>query len=213
MTDGAVEHLEVSAICVLDEPASEASAARASEFIAGPENRLVRAVVDWFQDGTPAAYSPVVLCGATGTGKSHLARGAAFARPGAVFVTASDFARELNAAVRGHQIEEFRDKYRAASMLVVDDLTHLENYPSAIGEFMQVLDDFEAREAPVVVTSRRAPSEISAFPAGLRSRLSGGLFVPLSPPGVEARKMILERLAGANEVTISDDAIALWRSG
>ena len=94
-------------------------------------------------------------------------------------------------------------------MLVVDDLTHLENYPSAIGEFTQVLDDFELREAPVVVTSRRAPGEILTFPAGLRSRLSGGLLVPLSPPGVEARKMVLGRLAGANEVAISEDALAL----
>ena len=51
VTDGAVEHLEVSAISLLDEPASEASAASAGEFIAGSENRLVRALVDWCATG------------------------------------------------------------------------------------------------------------------------------------------------------------------
>jgi chromosomal replication initiator protein len=209
VTDGAVEQVDVSAISLLDGPDSKASADRASGFIAGPENRLARAVVDWLLSDAPVAYSTIVICGPSGTGKTHLARGIACARSGGIYVTASDFARELNEAVRGHRMLEFRAMYRAATVLVLDDLTHLENYPSAIDEFVRVLDDFELREAPVVVASRKSPDEISAFPSGLQSRLSGGLFVPLSPPSVEARKMILERTALANEVTISSDALAL----
>ena len=48
-----------------------------NEFIAGPENRLAAAVVEWLAAGDGWGYSPVVLYGPSGVGKTLLCEGIA----------------------------------------------------------------------------------------------------------------------------------------
>jgi Cdc6-like AAA superfamily ATPase len=102
-------------------------------FLVGPENRLVEVAVhsvlggptDWLdrrRESPPTAflpptgflpgcYSPLVLYGPSGTGKSHLTRGLAAEwrshdrRLRVVCTTAVDFARELAEAIETQAVE------------------------------------------------------------------------------------------------------------
>jgi chromosomal replication initiator protein len=151
----------------------------------------------------------VVLCGPSGTGKSHLALGVASARSNSLCVHGADFARQLAAAVDSENVAEFQFRYRTADLLVLEDLTQLSGRRAALLELQHTLDALEAREAQAVITCRVPLSELKGLPAALRSRLNGGLVARLSAPGVEAREIILRRLADARGMAISPAAIRL----
>jgi chromosomal replication initiator protein len=188
--------------------AATLSASPQAEFVAGPENAIVKVAVDAVLNRR-AQYSPVVFWGPSGTGKSHLAHGIAAADPRAVFTSGADFARELATAIDRSEEARFRQRYRSAELLVLDGLTQLAGRRAALDELRQVLDDAELREALVVVTSCVPPEEIKGFPPALADRLKGGLTVALAPPGAAAKQAILERIANGRGLDISLAAIQL----
>lgn len=91
------------------------------EFVVGPENHLVAAVVSSVLDSASQSYSPLVVCGPTGSGKTHLVSGLfhawknAYRRRPALFVTASDFAREFREAIETKMEDQFHAPYARAA--------------------------------------------------------------------------------------------------
>ena len=178
--------------------APEADGAVAAEFVVGPENRLAAAVAEAFFQGRSQRYSPLVIYGPSGSGKSHLAQGLArwwrTSLPSAsVLVTCgSELARDYAAALDRQQLGDWRAALRSHDLLVVEDLGQLAGKGPAQQELIHVLDDLAGSDAIVVVTARGLPQQMSALLAGLRSRLSAGLAVPLALPGPDARRTILD---------------------
>jgi chromosomal replication initiator protein len=170
------------------------------DFVVGPENRLAGHAVRWLIDRSGESYSPVVVQGATGSGKSHLAEAVAQAQADAVCISGAEFAREFAAALDNHAIDAFRQRYRGCGMLVFEDLNQLANRRPALDELQNTLDELEARETPVLITTRVPPKEISGISPQLVNRLQGGLSFTLATPGPEARLTILEQLAASREV-------------
>jgi chromosomal replication initiator protein len=189
--------------------AASSDTAGSADFIVGPENRLAGTVARWFLQHDAHWYSPLVLCGPSGTGKSHLAQAIAQSQMDAVCTHGAEFARELATAVDRDAVAEFRTRYRSAGVFVLEDLLQLTGRRAALLELQHLLDVLEDREAPVVITSHRPPAEVAELPPALRSRLSGGLAVAVSSPGIAARQSILERWAAARGITLSTPAAKL----
>jgi chromosomal replication initiator protein len=190
-------------------PATSTELAADRAFVVGPENRLTGRAAQWLIERNGDYYSPVVVQGSAGSGKSHLAEAVANAHDDAVFTSGAEFARELAAALENETIEEFRERYRTAGMLVFEDLSQLAGRRPALAELKCTLDELELREAPVLITTRVSPQEIAGISAELQNRLTAGLYLTLSPPGPEARLTILERLAADRDVALSSDAANL----
>jgi chromosomal replication initiator protein len=222
MTDGAAVDQDVFAISFRQPASPVARVVRADdrpdsgerdEFLYGPENRLPAAVIT--QLGTDGRYSPIFLCGASGTGKSHLAHALASSHAGAVYMQAADFAREHSAAFTKSDsaaaVDESIDlgRWPSAQLFILEDLTELIGHAGAMDELTHLLDAFELREVPVLITSRLPLTEIKSLPADLRSRLAGGLIVTLATPAQQARTAILRRLASTRKTAIEPDAIQL----
>jgi len=181
-------------------------------FLAGPENRLVEVAVEAVLSDADDGYSPIVFCGPSGTGKSHLAWGLAalwkarFRKKPSVYVTATDFARELADSIQTKTVDDFSARYRQLSLLVLEDVHHLAGKRPAQQELIFTLDALANAGARVVLTCSGPLAEVPGIAPGLRSRLAAGLVVPLFPPGREARLMILRRVAQARGVALSDPA-------
>lgn len=180
-----------------------------TDFFVGPENRLVASIVADFLNSPSYTYSPIILCGPSGAGKSALAEHIAQLHQNALLTRAADFTFELATAIERRTVSEFRAKYRTAEMIVLDDLSQLDGHRAALQELQHLLDASESREVPVLITSRRPPSELSDLPAALRNRLSGGLVVPVSLPGTAAREKILARHAVNRGVVLSEQSLKL----
>ena len=139
------------------------------DFIAGPENRLAAVAIESLLQERPSRYNPLVLLGAPGTGKTHLARGLAefwaarHSLPPAsvVYCTASDFANDLKAAIEAETTQKFRERVRQASLLVIENLTQLQTRRVAQQELIHSLDAVVDQGGQVVVTSHTAPNESS----------------------------------------------------
>ena len=134
-------------------------------------------------------------------------------RADALRMNAADFARELVEAIEHETVHQWREKFRGAGMLILEDLLHLAERQAAQQQLVQLLDEFELRQAPVVVTCRVRVSEIARLSPALRSRLAGGLQVAVAPPGSAARQAILERFAAGRNVAIEPAAAKLLAEG
>lgn len=190
-------------------------------FFAGPENRLVEVAVRALLDNGAddgMKYNPLMLYGAPGTGKSHVALGLAAAfrarcRRSVIDTTGIDFARELTDAIETQTTEEFRRRYREAWLLVIEDVTRLADSAVAQLELLHTLDAVLAAGHRVIATAPLPPGQWPRILPSLQSRFGAGLTVPLAPPGPEARLAILHQVANEREIPVADAAIGVLARG
>ena len=137
-----------------------------------------------------------------------------------VCTTAVDFARELAEAIDTQAVEEFRAKHREAALLVVEDLgmlaTRKAGKLNAQEELIHTLDALLAEDRWVIVTASAPPAELPGILSALKSRLTGGLTIPLAPPGREARLAIIQQLAALRQLDLPEpvaQALAAGLSG
>ena len=147
-------------------------------FVVGKSNQVAfeaaRAVV-----GQPGArWNPLFVYGGTGLGKTHLltATANAVARerwPGSVaFLTAEAFVNEMIAALRRHQMERFRQRFRGIGTLIVDDIQFLGDKKRSLQEFTHTFNALQDGRKQIVIASDRAPHELPGFEDTLRSRFA-----------------------------------------
>lgn len=188
-------------------------------FVFGQENRLAAVALQRFLtqnefDPKPPRFSPLVFYGEPGVGKSHLVRALAnewkeVDQGNVVSLTATDFARQIAAAIESNDMRPFREQFLLASLVVLEDIQRLERKTVAQRELDTMLDLLETTRCRFVATAPLPARELSALTARLRDRLSAGLVVRVFRPGPDAREEIVRRLATSRHIPLADDAIRI----
>lgn len=186
----------------LIETTTEAAPAKAKKRLAdfrfGEENQLAAiAVKEIFED--PGKFSPLMVHGPTGSGKSHLLQwivSNARNRRGfrrCVYLSAEQFTSYFLAGLRGGKsLPMFRENYRGLDLLAIDDIQFFEKKNATLNEFQYTIDNLIRNGKQVVLSSDRPPFEINEFGNEIRTRISAGLVCPLNYPSSEGRKKILQ---------------------
>ena len=157
------------------------------------------------------AYNPLVLYGAAGLGKTHLLQAIGHAvhnaNPSAsvVYATAEKFTNDYIEHVRTGRMPQFHARYRAADVLLLDDVQFLSGKTETAAEFFHTLLQLSEHGRQVVVSADRAPRALRGLDERLQSRLSAGLVCDLQAPGLEARMAILERKAALEQARLPAD--------
>ncbi len=159
--------------------------------------------------------SPLVLCGPTGVGKTHLLRAIlrdyrrSYPHAAAVYLSAEQFTTGFVEALRGSGMPSFRQKCRGARLLAIDDLQFFAGKRRTLEELLHTFDTMAAEGRQLVVASDRGLSELRALGPELQSRLAGGLICEIEPPEFATRLGILQRLRDEVGLAIEQSVLSI----
>ena len=170
-------------------------------FIVGSSNKFAHAAALAVAAHDTRNYNPLFIYGDSGLGKTHLLLAimneVKNRKPDAlvVYVKGEQFTNELIAAI-GHQATpEFREKYRKADYLLVDDIQFIAGRDSTQEEFFHTFNTLYESGKQIVLTSDRPPKEIKTLEDRLRTRFEMGLMADIQPADFETRIAIIQRKA------------------
>lgn len=171
-----------------------------SNFIVGTNNRLAEAVAQAVVDSLGDAYNPVFFHGNTGVGKTHLMQAIGnevinrYPTKKVVYISIEQFLNEMVESIRTKRNEDFRNKYRAVDLLIIDDVQFVETYPRTQEELFHTFNTLYQANKQIVLASDRHPKEIKNLTDRLRSRFEGGMVADIQAPDYETRLAILQQI-------------------
>jgi chromosomal replication initiator protein len=121
------------------------------------------------------------------------------------YVSAERFLNEFINALRYKNIFAFKETYRNNDVLLVDDIHFLEDKEASQEEFFHTFNALHDTNRQIVLSSDRAPKDISTLEERLRSRFEWGLVTDIMPPDLETRLAILKKYAEREKIAVSDD--------
>ncbi|MCH8309868.1 MAG: chromosomal replication initiator protein DnaA [Chloroflexi bacterium] len=170
-------------------------------FIVGKSNELAHAAAEAVAKRPGEVYNPLVMYSAVGLGKTHLMHAighrAIASGLSIIYATTEEFTNDYIKAIREGQTEEFRDRYRSADMLLLDDIQFLIGKEQTQDGFFHTFNALHMTNRQIVITSDRPVSALSLLEDRIQSRLSGGLVVDIQAPDIETRLAILKAKAEA----------------
>jgi chromosomal replication initiator protein len=214
-----------------DAPATGASASPADEqqqastglnprytfdqFVICDGNRLGHAAALAVAEMPAQAYNPLFIHGKPGLGKTHLLHAIgnyvqAYGDDLAVrYATVEEFTDAFVKAMRIKDNRAFRERFRNADVLLIDDIQFLAEKMRTEEEFFHTFNSLYESGAQLVIASDRKPRELGVLEARLQERFEHGLVAELEPPDFEARMAILRKRARIDSIAeVADDTLA-----
>ncbi|MBE0635167.1 chromosomal replication initiator protein DnaA [Candidatus Bipolaricaulota bacterium] len=161
------------------------------------------------------AYNPLFLYGNVGLGKTHLLQAIgnsvlrATPKSAVLYTTSERFAIELINAIRNNSTASFRSRYRQIDLLLIDDIHFLEGKEATQEELFHTFNELYGREKQIVLSSDRAPDDLSGLQDRLVSRFRWGLVADIQPPDLETRIAILREKASSRGLDIDGSILEM----
>ena len=178
------------------------------KFIIGPSNNFVAAAAQRISESEDVAFNPFVIYGGVGLGKTHLMHAIAWkirkTNPNrkVVYLSAEKFMYQFVRALRQQETMEFKDQFRSADVLMIDDVQFIAGKNSTQEEFFHTFNALVDQNRQVVISADKSPSDLEGMEERMKSRLGWGLVADIHPTTYELRLGILQAKAERINVTV-----------
>ncbi len=184
-------------------------------FVIGQNNSFAANAAMAIAKNPGTGYNPCLIYGGVGLGKTHLIQSIGnsvhqeFDNLKVVYVTMETFTNDFIQSIREKKTQAFKNKYRYADVLLLDDIHFLQKKPETQEELFHTFNALYEANKQMVFTCDRPVSEIRDLTDRLRSRFERGLNVDLQPPSYETRYAILKKKIDHTGISIPEDVIEL----
>jgi chromosomal replication initiator protein len=185
-------------------------------FVVGPFNELPQAAA-WAVSRDPGViYNPLFIYGGVGLGKTHLlqAIGNEVAKTSESpaskkikYIPSEKFTSEVVAAIKNHSMEQFKLKYRAIDVLIIDDIQFLAGKEKTQEEFFHTFNTLYEKNKQIILSSDRPPKAIPSLAERLRSRFEGGMIADIGYPDLETRMAILKTKVQEKKIDLPEEIL------
>lgn len=176
-------------------------------FVVGKNNRIAYKVALAVAEnpGETVSYNPLFIYGKSGLGKTHLLQAIKRKieddfRYKVCYISSQDFTNELIDILRNPSanhsnstMEAFRRKYRDVDVLLIDDIQFIVGKGKTQEEFFDTFNALHMNGKQIVISSDKAPIEMTDLASRYVSRFEWGLVQRIDVPDYETRKAILEK--------------------
>jgi chromosomal replication initiator protein len=194
----AAEELVERALAGLLPPPGPSPAFTRAAFEISPSNQLAAKAADAVAAEPGSKFNPLLLHGHSGVGKTHLAHAIGneivarhSGRLTVACVGVQQVVEELIAAIGAGTVDRWRSRFRAADVLILDDVQFLAGKERTQEEIFHLFNAMQGAGKQVILTSDEPPHRIPNLEERVRSRFEGGLVVPIDAPD----RLLRERLA------------------
>ena len=181
-------------------------------FVVGDCNHLAYAASMAVAEAPGASYNPLFIYSASGLGKTHLLNAIGLRAQAAgcsvASVTCEQFTNEFLAAIRERKTDPFRARYRAADLLLIDDIQFLAGKEGTQEGFFHTFNALHNAGKQIVLTCDRPPSALPLLEDRLQSRFESGLLTDIGSPSLETRTAMLATFAASAPVNVPSDVLA-----
>ncbi len=189
-------------------------------FLMGTNNQLAYAIATAVAASPGKVYNPFFLYSGVGLGKTHLmhAVGNKIIREKSdlkiIYCTGESFTNELLENLQKgkrngkYASNEFRDKYRKADVLLIDDIQFIAGKVTTQEEFFHTLDALLRTQRQIIITSDRPPKDFVNIEERITSRMGSGMIADIQAPDIEMRTAILRKKRDENKDPISNEVVS-----
>ncbi|MBQ5801394.1 MAG: ATP-binding protein, partial [Clostridia bacterium] len=145
-------------------------------FIVGDSNKFAHAACTAVAKNSSSEYNPLFIWGQSGLGKTHLLYAVTNEikriKPNVkiIYKKCEEFTNELISAISTSTTYAFREKYRSADVLLIDDIQFIAGKESTQEEFFHTFTALYESGKQIILTSDRPPKEITPLSERLRTR-------------------------------------------
>jgi len=182
-------------------------------FVVGSGNQLAHSASLAVVEDLGKRYNPLFLYGDVGLGKTHLlhAIGNKVQNKNkevkVLYLNFEKFTNDFVAAARKGSFDQFRNKYRNADLLLVDDVQFMIDKEKTQDEFFHTFEALHQQNKQIVITSDRPPKALVELQDRMISRFEWGMIADIKMPDLETRLAILKNKCKEKDFHLDQEII------